>query len=53
MHSIHSVCHYNLLAELRKSISEQEAEIKKLVGDSNAMSQKLSKDPDFVRFDNL
>ena len=38
------------LVELKKTFLEQEAEIERLTKDCSSMSQKLSKDPEFIRF---
>jgi uncharacterized coiled-coil protein SlyX len=38
------------LIELNKILLEQEAEIERLTKESSSMSQKLSKDPEFIRF---
>ena len=38
------------LIELNKTLLEQEAEIERLTEECSSMSQKLSKDPEFIRF---
>ena len=38
------------LVELNKTLLEQEAEIERLTEECSSMSQKLSKDPEFIRF---
>lgn len=38
------------LVELNKTLLEQEAEIERLTEECGSMSQKLSKDPEFIRF---
>lgn len=37
------------LVELNKTLLEQEAEIERLTEECGSMSQKLSKDPEFIR----
>lgn len=36
--------------ELSKTLLDQEAEIQRLTEESSSMNQKLSKDPEFIRF---
>ena len=38
------------LIELNKTLLEQEAEIERLTEECSSVSQKLSKDPEFIRF---
>lgn len=38
------------MIELNKTLLEQEAEIERLTEECSTMSQKFSKDPEFIRF---
>lgn len=42
--------HVLILVDLKRLLSEQETEIKKLEEECSSVNQKFSKDPEFVRF---